>query len=77
MARYKITLDREGCIGCGACTSVAPDFFEMGDDGKSQLKGKKKDELDLDNYDNILDAANTCPVNVIHVFDNEKKERLK
>ena len=28
----KITVN-ESCIGCGACTAVAPDVFEIGDDG--------------------------------------------
>ena len=28
----KITVN-DSCIGCGACTAVAPDVFELGDDG--------------------------------------------
>ena len=77
MAKFKITLEREGCIGCGVCASIAPDFFKMNTDGKSDLKGGKKGVLELDDYDNILDAAETCPVNVIHVFDNQSKKKLK
>ena len=28
----KITVN-DSCIGCGACTAVAPDVFELGDEG--------------------------------------------
>lgn len=37
----KIIHDRKICIGCGACAAVCPDFWEMADDGKSDLKGAK------------------------------------
>ena len=39
---YKLQHDKANCIGCGACEAVAGDFFEMKEDGKSQVKGGKK-----------------------------------
>ncbi|MFR2445480.1 MAG: ferredoxin [Thomasclavelia spiroformis] len=32
----KITVN-DSCIGCGACTAVAPDVFELGDDGLASV----------------------------------------
>ena len=27
----------ENCIGCGACTAIAPEYFEFNDDGYPSL----------------------------------------
>ena len=29
----KAKIDRDGCIGCGMCTEICPEVFEMADDG--------------------------------------------
>lgn len=82
MAKYKIVHDRPGCIGCGACVAVAPDFFEMGSDGKSSLKGANKvgetEEREIDEKDFAPnnEAAKGCPVNVIHLTDLESNKQL-
>jgi ferredoxin len=34
-----VTVDKEKCIGCGACVAVCPDGFEM-KGGKAIAKGK-------------------------------------
>ena len=77
---YKLKHDRPNCIGCGACEAVASDFFEMKEDGKSQVKGGKKldnDQYELDfeekDFKAIKDAADSCPVNVIHINKNGEK----
>lgn len=67
----KVTHEKEKCIGCGACVSLCPNFWEMGDNGKSHLKGSKKEgknfALNVKEAGCNEDAANTCPVNCIHV----------
>jgi ferredoxin len=67
----KVIHEREKCIGCGACAAVCPDFWEMGDDGKSVLKGGKKAgsnfELTVKDAGCCKDAESTCPVQCIHV----------
>jgi len=37
----KIQHDRPNCIGCAACAAVAPEFWSMNEDGKSDLKNAK------------------------------------
>lgn len=81
--RYKLELNRPDCIGCAACTAVAPDHWEMDDDGKAKIKGCKTredswQEKDISEEDMPLnkEAAECCPVNVIHVTDKEKDEKL-
>jgi len=68
-----VKIDKETCIGCGACTATAPDIFELGDDGKAQLveqyrtaspaEGEIPDEM----KELAESAANTCPVAAITV----------
>ena len=77
---YKLQHDRPNCIGCGACEAVASDFFEIKDDGKVQVKGGKKldnDQYELDfeekDFKAVKDAADSCPVNVIHINKNGEK----
>ena len=68
----KITQEREKCIGCGTCVAVCSDFWVMGEDGKSTLKGAKDVgngifELEIDDGGCNKEAASACPVQVIKV----------
>ena len=71
MAKFKIEHYREDCIGCGACTATCPDFWEMGGDYKSHLKGSKKSgnisTLEIDKLGCNKDAADMCPVQCIKI----------
>jgi ferredoxin len=69
----KIIHDKNACIGCGACVAVCPDYWEMSDDGKSALKGSKNNTLSLPDKKCNLEAAQSCPVNCIHIEENGKK----
>ena len=55
---FKITIDREKCIGCGACAAVC-DNFEL-KQGKAYVK---KDVVDEEGCNK--DAADGCPVQCI------------
>ena len=80
--KYLIEHDRPNCIGCGACVAVAPEHWDMNDDGKADvLNGKnRKDEwqekeISEEEFKINMEAAESCPVNVIHLKrlrDDEK-----
>jgi len=82
--RYKVTFDRSGCIGAAACVALAPQFWEIVADGKADLAGaQKKDnneiqELEIDEKDLVLmkEAAEACPVTVIHIEDKKTGKRI-
>ena len=71
----KVTIDKDTCIGCGACWALVPSFFEQNpDDGKSQVVeqyrvggdptvGNAPDDL----LDDVKSAAEGCPVEAIKV----------
>ena len=73
MAKYKIVQDHENCIGCGSCIALCPDSWEETEDGKSHLKKGKDNKEETDDLACNMDAAKACPVNVIHIYDGEKK----
>ena len=81
--KYKLQHDRPNCIGCGACAVIAPDFWEMVDDGKSQLlnsenkeKGWEERVISEKEFEENHEAAESCPVEVIHLIDEETGEKI-
>lgn len=84
--RYKIVYDREGCIGAAACVAAYPERWQLADDGKADVQGEgmtKNDdntvqelEFTEDEFQKMMDSAQACPVNVIHIVDLETGERL-
>lgn len=77
MTEFKIIHDRPTCIGCAACTAVAPETWEMNSDGKADIKGCKEEGenqvLEVNELGNNQQAAEVCPVNCIHIFQKDKK----
>jgi ferredoxin len=64
MTMYRIEIDRSLCSGFGSCAELAPDVFEVGDDGIASIRvGESPDE-------NVLEAAAACPMGAIAVFDS-------
>ena len=55
------TVDKDLCVGCGLCSQVCSDVFEMGSDGKADVI----DGADL-SADCIQDAVDQCPVSAIN-----------
>ena len=77
MAKFKVVLEREECTACESCVEACPASFEMADDGFAHVKDSKRvgsnDELDLDGLGCTKEAAEGCPVNIIHIFEGSKK----
>ena len=56
----KVWVDDE-CIACGACVDICPDVFELEGDIASIIEA-----ADLSMNDEIIEAADACPVEAIH-----------
>lgn len=77
MAKYKIKVDRDLCIGAGSCVAVAPKAFELDAEGKAVILRKDGSKSsDTSSYENIdsteedlLNAAKSCPVNAIIIVE--------
>lgn len=60
----KVKVNREACIGCGACAAICEDVFEIDDEGLSVAKTEEvKKELEQE----VRDAADSCPTAAIIV----------
>jgi len=62
----KIKVNKQKCLGCGVCTSLCPEVFEL-KDGKSKIKEKANLEK---NKDCIKQAIDSCPVQAIIKIKN-------
>lgn len=59
----KVKVNKDQCIGCGACAAIVPDVFEIEDDGLACAKG----EVTESNKDEVIDASESCPTGAINV----------
>ncbi|MCX7880974.1 MAG: ferredoxin [Patescibacteria group bacterium] len=63
----KVLVDKNKCLGCGLCVSIASEVFEMVEDGKSQVK----EGADLEkNKEFIKQAKDSCPAQGIVVEED-------
>ena len=58
----KLVVNKDICIGCGACQAIAPDVFEIDDDG---LATSIVEEINDEVSEDAIDAKEGCPVNAI------------
>jgi ferredoxin len=58
-----VTVDRERCVGSGTCEMLAPDVFEVGDDGVvAVLRPQVEDDA-------VRDAVQQCPTQALSLTD--------
>jgi len=60
-------IDRDGCISCGLCSSTCPEVFRMDDEDIAEVY---VDEIPEDVEDMAQEAAEGCPVSVIHIEED-------
>jgi len=57
----KVTVNKETCIGCGACVAICPAVFEL-KEGKSSVKKQPSNEKE---ENCVKEAVEACPVDAI------------
>ena len=62
----KIKINQEECIGCGSCSAVCPDVFDLNDDNKAIIKDTNSDQGESDD-ECVQEAVDICPVDVIKI----------
>jgi len=69
MTTHRIVIDGSLCSGFGTCAELAPELFDIGPDGvASARQGTTGD-------DGVLDAAGSCPMGAIAIYDADSGER--
>ena len=59
----RVEVDRDRCVGSGTCEMLAPDVFEVGDDGIVTVL-----RPDLDG-EPVRDAVQQCPTQALRLAD--------
>ena len=57
----RIEADRERCVGSGTCEMLAPDVFEVGNDGVVAVL--RPDDAD----ESVQDAVQQCPTQALRL----------
>ena len=71
MAKYKVEIDRDTCIGCELCTTEAPGTFEMDDEGIASVIDQEGDPAET-----VRSAAEACPSDSILLHDADSGEKV-
>lgn len=58
-----VVINRDYCIGCGLCTKICPEHFNI-IDGKAKFISKADESL---NIEKIIEASEKCPAKIIEV----------
>jgi ferredoxin len=64
----KIIVDESRCTGLGICESIAPRYFEVGDDGALVLR---RDEFGEPDRADIEEALRSCPTLALSVAEKD------
>ncbi len=62
----KIVVDQDACVSVSSCVAVAPDVFQLDEEGKAYI-------VDPDSVDDdtLLLSAQSCPLLAIHLYDDK------
>ncbi len=64
----KLEVDKDVCIGCGACQAICPEVFEIDDDGLAKVIS---DNVPKDKIEDATDAKEGCPVSAISDVESD------
>ncbi len=59
-----VKVNRDACIGCGACAAICDSVFEIDDEGISTVVDENVSE---ENQEEVQDAVDSCPTGAIEV----------
>lgn len=62
----RVVVDRDKCTGLGLCESIAPDFFEVDDDGELNLL---REEGESAERPSLEEAVRSCPTEALSLED--------
>lgn len=58
----KVKVDKNLCIGCGACQAIEPSVFELDKNGQAEAINE---EINDEIKENVIDAIEGCPTSAI------------
>jgi ferredoxin len=58
----KVRVNKDACIGCGACVSICPEVFSFNDEGFAEAI---TDNINDEYKERVLEALEGCPTEAI------------
>jgi len=86
--KLRITVDPNLCFGAAACVTVSPDHFRLNDENKASVLENGEEippgprvydraiEADEAKRDELILAAQSCPVAAIAIYNENTGEKL-
>lgn len=71
VGKYKVKVIRDLCIGAASCVALSPTVFDLDEEGKAIIVATPDDTPE-----NIVMAAQSCPVKAVIVVDSETGEQV-
>ena len=68
MSQYRVQIDRSLCNGMASCVKVAPETFDLDDEGIAVVSGPAGERA--------IEAAECCPFAAIAVFDQASGDQV-
>ncbi len=68
----KFKVNKDACIGCGACQAVCEDVFEITDDGYATAKDVEVTDDEV--KEDAISAMEGCPTSAIEEVKENNKE---
>lgn len=66
-----LKVNKDACIGCGACQALVSDVFDIDDEGLAYVV----ENADVEKYnDDINDAIDGCPTGAISIVDEKDED---
>jgi ferredoxin len=62
----RVQVDRERCVGSGTCEALAPEVFEVDDDGVLVVH---RPEPAADELPDVRDAVSACPTRALSLAE--------
>jgi ferredoxin len=71
IAELQITVDREKCSGEAICVDIAPEVFQLDEEGIAEVINPAGADRDI-----IIEAAQSCPQGAVTVVETGTGEQL-
>ncbi|MEW1642557.1 MULTISPECIES: ferredoxin [unclassified Streptomyces] len=69
--RWRVGVDRRVCVRTGLCAASAPGEFVLDENGQGRARSDTLPACEL-----VLEVAESCPVEAIHITDLMSGERV-
>lgn len=71
----KVKVNKELCVGCGACQAIIDTVYQIGEDGLAETKEEHNilDTMEEDVKNEVMDALEGCPTSAIFIEEEEKE----